>query len=252
MLSSYRHKRILESLAVSGQLEVSALATELGCSEKTIRRDLEQLESAGRLQRVHGGAIATDDNGIVPIEQRFDRERRAKQTIAGLAIDRIPEGAMVFLGGGSTTLAIAGRLAGRPPVTVATNMIDIAQVLDRDGRHRVFLTGGELIAATHTLRGAETLQFIDARLFDLVISGATGIDPDHGVMGPTDWHLTCTALLLRRTRRFMVVAASSKVGQRDRYRLCELSDIDTLVTDRRPEQPFLDRLIAQEVEVLHP
>ena len=55
-----------------------------------------------------------------------------------------------------------------------------------------------------------------------------------------------------RLRRFMVVAASSKVGQQDRYRLCELSDIDTLVTDRRPEQPFLDRLIAQEVEVLHP
>ena len=252
MLSSYRHKRILDSLAVSGQLEVAMLAQELGCSEKTIRRDLEHLEAAGRLQRVHGGAIRPDGEGVVPVEQRFGRERRAKQIIAGLAVERIPEGALVFLGAGSTTLAVAARLAGRPPVTVVTNMIDAAQALDRDGRHRVFLAGGELAGATHTTFGPETLQFVRARLFDLVICGATGIDPDHGVMGPTDWHVAFTDLLIRQAHRFMVVAAASKFGQRDCYRVCEISAIDILVTDRRPDQRVIDRLADRGAEVLYP
>ena len=252
MLSSYRYKRILDSLAASGQLEVTTLAEELGCSENTIRRDLKHLEGTGRLQRVHGGAIRMDQSGTVPIDQRVGRDQRSKQIIARLTVERIPEGALVFLGAGTTTLAVAACLAGSPPVTVVTNMIDIAQVLDRDGRHRVFLAGGELATATRTTRGPETLQFVGTRLFDMAICGATGIDPEHGVMGPTDWHVALVALLVQQAHQFIVVAAASKFEQQDRYRLCDTSAIDVLVTNRRPEQHVMNRLVQRGTEILHP
>lgn len=252
MLSSYRHKRILDALAATGQLEVTVLAGQLGCSEKTIRRDLEHLEGAGRLQRVHGGAIRTVEDSAVPVEQRFGRDQKAKQVIAGLAAERIAEGSLVFLGAGSTTLATAARLAAGPPITAVTNMIDIAQTLDRGGRHRVFLAGGELAATTHTMRGPETLQFIGARLFDVTICGTTGIDADYGLMGPTDWHVAYMELLLRRTHCFMVVAAASKFGQQDRYHVCELSDIDVLVTNRAPNAAATKRLKESGVDLVHP
>ena len=252
MLSADRHKRILNRLSINGQLEVSVLAAELGCSEKTIRRDLETLGRAGRLRRVHGGAVQIDGMGIVPVEHRLGREQRAKQTIAGLAVERIPEGATVFLGASSTTLALAARLVDRPAVTVVTNMIDIAQVLYRADRHRVFMAGGELVSTTHSVRGPETLQFVGARLFDIVVCGASGIDTDHGIMGPTDWHVAYTSILLQRTRHFMIVAATSKFGQQDRYRLCDLSSVDTLVTNQQPEPRFQEHLSANGVEVVHP
>ncbi|WP_433013821.1 LacI family DNA-binding transcriptional regulator [Kribbella sp. CA-294648] len=57
MLASERHEQILRSLRRHGRLRVGDLAAELGVSAITVRRDLGELDSAGLLRRVHGGAV---------------------------------------------------------------------------------------------------------------------------------------------------------------------------------------------------
>ena len=41
----------------SGSSHVSDLAEQFGVSEMTVRRDLRELARAGKLERVHGGAL---------------------------------------------------------------------------------------------------------------------------------------------------------------------------------------------------
>lgn len=65
MLAPERHELILRSLRRHGRLRVAELAAELGVSAITVRRDLAELDSAGLLRRVHGGAI-----GATPAEVR--------------------------------------------------------------------------------------------------------------------------------------------------------------------------------------
>jgi DNA-binding LacI/PurR family transcriptional regulator len=63
MLAPERHELILRSLRRHGRLRVAELVTELGVSAITVRRDLAELDQAGLLRRVHGGAVATNPIG---------------------------------------------------------------------------------------------------------------------------------------------------------------------------------------------
>ena len=61
-------RRLLLDLLRDGPLPVRELATALGVSSVTVRRDVEALSSAGRLSRVHGRVARTDprdDSGPV-------------------------------------------------------------------------------------------------------------------------------------------------------------------------------------------
>ena len=53
-----RLKFIMELLDRTHRIHVIDLAKELGTSDDTIRRDIEQLDSKGILKKVHGGAIS--------------------------------------------------------------------------------------------------------------------------------------------------------------------------------------------------
>jgi len=162
-----------------------------------------------------------------------------------LAAERVPAGGHIYLGGGSTMLALAARLIDLPKQTVfVTNMLDIAQVLGRDGRHEVHLAGGRFDPPTHTVDGAETYRFLEARVFDLAVFGATAISEGHGVMGPTVSHVALADVFRRRARRRMVVVDSSKFGRTDRYALLGFAELDDVVTEQAPQTPYPE-LIAR-------
>jgi DeoR/GlpR family transcriptional regulator of sugar metabolism len=127
MLPSARHQKILELLATGAEVEVAALARALGVSIETARRDLVALERRRLLRRVHGGAITLPPPDLPPVRLRIDHDSAAKIDIADAALAHIPAGSHIFLGAGSTMLALARRLAELPVrSTFVTNMIDIA------------------------------------------------------------------------------------------------------------------------------
>ena len=57
MSQTFRHPEILETARRQGKVTVEGLAARFGVTLQTIRRDLTDLAEAGRLERVHGGAI---------------------------------------------------------------------------------------------------------------------------------------------------------------------------------------------------
>lgn len=71
-LAPARHAHILSALERDGIVRVSQLTDELGVAPVTLRRDLQQLEEEGQLERVHGGAVPasapespTDDIDVI-------------------------------------------------------------------------------------------------------------------------------------------------------------------------------------------
>ncbi|WP_407359197.1 substrate-binding domain-containing protein [Microbacterium sp. LTA6] len=75
-LAPARHAHILAALVRDGIVRVSQLTEELGVAPVTLRRDLQQLEEEGHLERVHGGAVPT--SGAVSVE--------ATESVSGGAI----------------------------------------------------------------------------------------------------------------------------------------------------------------------
>src|SRR5258708_37041232 len=56
-LKEERHQHILELLGSEGRVLAADLSSRYKVSEDTIRRDLRELASSGKIQRVHGRAL---------------------------------------------------------------------------------------------------------------------------------------------------------------------------------------------------
>ncbi|MFD0659201.1 substrate-binding domain-containing protein [Thermocatellispora tengchongensis] len=78
MIGAERREAILRELRLRGTLSVAEFAARLGVAKVTLRRDLRELERAGQLSRVHGGARFLQR----PVADDYGPERTAKQLAA--------------------------------------------------------------------------------------------------------------------------------------------------------------------------
>ena len=133
-----RRDQIATLLQQHGTLRVTALSQILGVSPMTVRRDLEELEAAGALQRVHGGAIQSSRADFVSrtIERTAEKLRIARAIAASVS-----DGETLLLDIGTTVFYVAQALRGRRDLTIVTNSINAALEL-ADTPNRVILVGG--------------------------------------------------------------------------------------------------------------
>src|SRR6266508_2798367 len=137
-LPDQRQERILGEVARNGGARVSELTELLGVSDMTVRRDLDTLARRGLVRKVHGGATlprrgSSDEPGF---EAKSGQERPAKDAIARRAAEFVEPGTAVAVTAGTTTHALAHYLARVPELTVVTNSLPVAEVLDAAGRTR--------------------------------------------------------------------------------------------------------------------
>ena len=73
MFANERYRIILSKLAEKRSVTAAELTEIFGVSMETVRRDLAHLESLNRLLRVHGGAVALNEEKVLknPLEQRL-------------------------------------------------------------------------------------------------------------------------------------------------------------------------------------
>ena len=132
-LPAERHRRILQVLRERHAVRVSTLSELLGVSEVTVRRDLEELEQRGLLERAHGGAISTQRlGGEPPYLEAIEQSAPEKLAIGRAAAELIQAGDTIFLNGGTTTLQVFRHLQC-PGIRVITNHVGIAaEAANRD------------------------------------------------------------------------------------------------------------------------
>src|ERR1700748_2810691 len=128
MLTRQRKEYLLELLQATGQIVAKTVSQELGLSEDTIRRDLRELASEGRLQRVHGGALpASPAVGDFAARQQLAPE--GKVAIGRAAAKLVRPGQVVILDGGTTTFELAKHLPLDLEATGGTHSPTIAGAL---------------------------------------------------------------------------------------------------------------------------
>src|SRR6202161_1395226 len=175
-----RHHLILQSLQEHGEVQVSALATALDCSEMTIRRDLESLEGLGGLRRVHGGAVSLYLSAEeAPFDIRALENIEAKTAIAVAAVDLLVEGETVILDGGSTTMEVARSMRQR---RLTVMPLALRPVLELDGCQgiKLLLPGGEVRSKELSLVGSLSEHAFSELRFDTFVMGICGIDTNAG------------------------------------------------------------------------
>ena len=147
MLAEERFAQILALMAEKRTATVQELCEALNASESTIRRDLNELDRLGKVNKVHGGATLPDSQFRADEPTMAAKESLAvaeKRAIANAAAALITAEDFVYLDAGSTTLALARAISG-PALDAAyvTNGVAHARLLAQKGC-RVCLPGGLL------------------------------------------------------------------------------------------------------------
>jgi DeoR/GlpR family transcriptional regulator of sugar metabolism len=244
-----RHQLILQSLKENGHVQVSSLASELECSEMTIRRDLESLEGLGGLRRVHGGALSLYLSAEeAPFEIRALENIEFKTAIAVAAVNLLVEGETVILDGGSTAMEVA-RSMGQRRLTVMP--LALRPVLELDGCQgiKLLLPGGEVRTKELSLVGGLSEHAFSQLRFDTFVMGICGVDVVNGVTT----HMLAEAEVKRAAaaaaHRVIAVADATKIGRVAFAHVCDIADIDILVTDASADDLVVNELIAAGVDV---
>ena len=103
MLKSERKQFILEKVLKEKFVSLETLVQELGTSESTVRRDLDELEAESKLRRVHGGAESLH----FLQEEESNKEKsikniQVKSKIAVKAAELIKDHDVIFIDAGTT------------------------------------------------------------------------------------------------------------------------------------------------------
>ena len=105
MALSFRQSEILDLARVEGRVAVEGLAERFGVTLQTIRRDLSELADAGKLDRVHGGAVLRAGVANIGYAERRLMNADAKAAIGRACAATVPNNSSLFLNIGTTTEA---------------------------------------------------------------------------------------------------------------------------------------------------
>ena len=234
MLREERQRRIRQAVNARGQTTVADLARQFEVTEMTIRRDLDELAGRGLLQRTHGGAVALAGSygpPDAPVLERAANEWPAKQRIAQAVAGMIADGERIFLGSGTTTLAVAEALMGRADLTVVTNALTVANTLAAMPGIRVTVVGGSLRPSELSLIGHHAETMLREIRVNKVIMGVKGIDPEYGFTSDHYQELMTDRAIMGTSDMVIVVADHTKFRHIAASRMAPLTAARMLVTD---------------------
>ncbi|WP_353826687.1 DeoR/GlpR family DNA-binding transcription regulator [Agromyces sp. SYSU T0242] len=259
MYATERHEHILEAIARTGRVSVAGLADALDVTAETIRRDLDALERAGHLRRVHGGAVSTSRASLAEttVLERAGQRTDAKRAIAGEALALVPPTfrGSILLDAGTTTGALAEALVGwrpepgTPPLTVYTNSVPIAALLHGSPDLVVRIVGGTIRGITSAVVGPAAIAQLAEIRPDIAFIGTNGVSAEFGLSTPDELEAQVKQAMVACARLAVVLVDSSKHDDEALQRFAALDEVDVLITDASPGPALAVALDEAEVEV---
>lgn len=245
-----RLRVIMKKLEQENRVLINDLSRFFNTTPVTIRKDLDTLESQGLLKRTHGGAILQKSlfHGL-KLNEKEKLNAEEKKRIADEAVKLISKGDVVILDSGSTTTQLARNMKSLKDVTVITTAVNIALELATSDLE-IILTGGTLRKDSSALVGplAEfTLNKISA---DLLFHGVDGVDYEIGLTTPDIIEANTSNVMMQRAGENILLVDSSKFGRRSLGVICQIKDIDKIITTKQMEKREIKKLNNLGVEVV--
>lgn len=232
-MSKEREKSILESLLKHKRVTVKELARELYASESSIRRDLYKLEAQGYLRRIHGGAILEEQSNSqlkIPFAIRQLEDYDAKMIIAKKASELVKDGDTIMLDASSSAYALIPFLAKKSNITVITSGIKAVMFLAEYGIN-TYATGGHVISSCLSLVENDANNMLSCYNADIAFFSCRGISKD-GIL--SDFSIEENIVrqsMIKHSKKAILLCASEKIGKSYMHILCNLKDIDGVISE---------------------
>lgn len=231
-LPQLRRQKILLILERDGKVMAAELSQHFAVSEDTIRRDLAELDNAGLVQRVHGGALPRPKDTGKDYFTRISETDEVKTRLAQLAASRVENGQIVMFDSGTTTLQIARLLPSDFCITAVTASPMTAITLSEFKGIKVILAGGQLNPATMSASGHETLRLLEGIKADLLFTGVCAIHPQVGISSLHFDEVPVKQAMLDSATQVIAVTTADKLGAVEPFVVAPCERLHTLITER--------------------
>lgn len=249
--SKQRHDQILSEILQRGQVEVKALAQRFAVSEATVRRDLRALADEGQVDLAYGGATLPRPSDF-SFRSKSVRNVEAKRIIGRLAAELVEDNEQVCLDSGTTCFELCRHLRMRRGLLVVVNSARLAMELGGYPEIKVLMLGGlyrpERMDSVGPLATATIEQLRGYQAF----IGADGLSVDFGVLASDIESAHLYRQVIRNARETILLVDHTKFLTPSLFKICDLSEISRIVTDRKPSEEWLEFLQAQGISLYCP
>lgn len=237
-----RQTAIMDLLVEQGSVELDDLAQRFAVSKMTIHRDLDELEQAGLLRKIRGGA--TTEAGT-----QFESDFRVRERRGGAAKDRMTEAALrliepgmtVMVNDGSTAAVLGKRLVEKRPLTVITNNAAIIDALRGEAGITLIALGGVYSAKFNAYFGVVTegaLARLRADVAFISVPAVSGLQAFH----MDDEVVRSKRAMQAASTQSCLLVNHTRFDRTALHELCPLTDYAAIITDDTPSQAARDAL----------
>lgn len=250
MTITERHEKILAKLNEKGKVEVPDLSESLDVSEVTIRKDLRILEDKGLLFRTHGGASKSNPyTSDKPLQEKEFVHSSEKNSIAKEACKLIGDTDSIILASGTSILAMARCLNPQHHLNVITSAINVSMELSKHENIDILQLGGQLRHSSNSVVGAYAESFLNNITCGMYFLGVDGIDLDFGITTTNLGEASLNQKCIEVAQVTVVLADSSKFGKRGFGRICNLDQVQHIITDDGVSPEIVQELENRGIKV---
>lgn len=250
-----RMNRMVEVVHSRGYIPIREMAQLLGVSEMTVRRDLAAVERGGLVQNVNGVLVSGTGRPLERLEKHYDFEEEtrveneAKVLIGRLAAGLIQPGDCVILDIGTTTEQIAAHIPPDLEMEALCFTMNILRHLCGRPNVKVALAGGFYYPRTQLFVSEEGVDFIRGIRANKLFISAAGIREDLGISCVNSYEVPLKRAALRSAEQHILVADSKKFGVVRPGYFCDLSDVDTIITDTGLSREWVELIRGRGIEL---
>ena len=268
---------IEDYLRRKGIASLEEVAEIVGISLSTVRRDLDFMAEGGIVKRTHGGAemaapYLNDEAALNVLIQKGEKalyskkkpklpkiddlafasrniyQHKEKKAIGKACADLIDLNQSVIIDAGTTTYHVARALKSKTP-QIITNSLPVANCYTNASDVEILVCGGVIYPPLGVLVGPLAVKTFSEMHVDIAVMGAGGITMD-GVTNSHGLLIDIQRAMIRAAEKVIFCLDNTKFGRRSLSRLCDLSAIDSVVTDTGVSSSLLKRLQKAGVHVV--
>ena len=249
MLKEERHNYILNEVRIHHRVMLGDVADSLKVSVDTIRRDVKELDSDRLLKKVHGGAVSLDYNiyNYVGTETYLQQN---KVEIAKKAVKLLKDGQYILISGGTTNIEVIKQLPHNIKLTIFTPSLPIATQLLQNPSVDVILIGGLMSKESQISVGADTINALNQIKVDYCFLGTGYLSSEDGLTEYDYQVVQVKKAMIRAAKKTIILSVSAKLNSTQRFKTCDVKDVDTLITELSPKDPKLDGFRKLSIKIL--
>ena len=243
-----RANKIIEILKENNGATVKYLASTLGVSEMTIRRDLQVLKDNNIVNNVYGATIYNPSNKIEEFGPSYNindeviKHKDEKFRIGKAAATLVQPNDIIIIDTGTTTQHLAENIQKDLKLTALVYNINILNALKNNPNINLIFSGGYFHPNTQMFESPEGISLIEKIRAAKVFISAAGIHNQLGVTCSNNYEVATKRAVIKSSVEKILLADSDKFDVVKSSYFADLSEFNTIITDSNLSDEWINHI----------